>query len=57
MRVMSLPDWRIATRKRVQRIEKAMVRGYNFINDVHYYWTLGHRFRRAIELARDTIYP
>lgn len=42
----------------IARIDKAIVRGYRFVNDLHYYWwTKRHSLRRAIELARDTIYP
>lgn len=58
MRILSLPNWRIALRRRVDRAKKALVRAGRFISDVHYYWwQIGHRFRRALELARDTIYP
>jgi hypothetical protein len=48
---------RAAINRRLQRAEKALVRGFNFVLDVHFYWwTLRHPFRDAIRLARDTVY-
>ena len=41
----------------VARLDKALVNGYRFINDVFYcWWTKRHSFRRAVELAKVTIY-
>lgn len=56
MPTISLTQLRTAARKRLIRLCKTLARGFYFAFDVHYYLQQGHRFRRACELARDTIY-
>lgn len=40
----------------LRRLEKRIVRGYQFINNVSYYYLdRGYRLKQAISLARDTL--
>lgn len=44
-------------RQRLARWETAILRGFRFVGDVHFFWfRLGYGFRAAIKKAGETIY-
>lgn len=42
-------------RRLIDRIERGIVRKYNFVLDVHFYCSLGYGIRRAWTLAKNTL--
>ena len=41
----------------IARIDRAWVRGVNFLYDLHYFWRVRrHPFRRAVYMAREAPY-
>lgn len=42
-------------RRLIATIEKRLVRGYEFVGNVTYYYGLGYALRKSIQLARRTL--
>lgn len=42
-------------RRLINRLDRAILRKYNFVLDVHYYLTRGHTLRTAWYLAKNTL--